>query len=336
MANSAPGLDQVLTALRAAGEDTRLRILLLLSYGELSVSELTDILGQSQPRISRHLKQLMEAGIVERLREGAWAFFRLADSHPVLRLLRALLDSLDREDIVVKGDRERFDNARRARARAADEYFSHLAPEWDKVRSLHTSEATVEAAVLELLENRGIWSFLDLGTGTGRMIQLLAPTVSHLAGLDSNHAMLGVARSNLQRAGIGPVDLRQGDIYAPPFPAGIYDLVAMHQVLHYLDDPARAVSEAARLISAGGMLLVVDFAPHSLEFLRDDQKHRHLGFSHDDVIRWMSDAGLECVAIRDLPPPVERPDGLTVTLWLGKDRRIRTDWPLSPSNQGIV
>ena len=326
MTDQFPGLDETLTALRAAGEETRLRILVLLTYGELSVSELTDILGQSQPRISRHLKLLMEAGIVERLREGAWAFFRIADRHPVLKLMKEMLVSLNQEDPVLKRDKERFNSVRQQSVQAAQEYFSKLAPDWDKLRSLQISEVIVEKTILEMIKDYPVFNFVDLGTGTGKMIQLLAPYATHLAGLDSNHAMLGVARSNLHQAGINHADLRQADIYAPPFSSNSFNLAMLHQVLHYLDDPARAIKEAARLLVPSGLLMIIDFAPHELEFLRNKQNHRRLGFTHEQITSWMNEAGLDCIAIKDLPSDRVSDDRLTVTLWLGKDRRIITDW----------
>jgi len=337
MTEHAPGLTETLTALRAAGEETRLRILILLTYGELTVTELTDILGQSQPRISRHLKLLMEAGIVERMREGAWAFFRIADQHPVLRLMRDMLVSLNQEDPVLMRDSERFDAARQQRIQNAQEYFSKQAHEWDKLRSLQAPATLVEKTILDMVKGYPVFNFVDLGTGTGKMIELFAPHVSYLAGLDSNHAMLGVARSNFYQAGINNVDLRQADIYAPSFPSGFFNLAMIHQVLHYLDDPARAIREAARLLAPSGLLMIVDFAPHDLEFLRLEQNHRRLGFSHEQMASWITDACLDNIAVRDIPPQQESTERLTVTIWLARDRRIITDAPETNSTlQGIV
>jgi ArsR family transcriptional regulator len=323
-----PNLDQSLAALRAAAEETRLRILALLAEGELSVSDLTDILGQSQPRISRHLKLLVEAGLVERHREGAWAFFRLADRGAGTRILRPMLESLDRSDALLADDRARLSAVRHQRAQNAQSFFSRLAPEWDRIRSLHVPEAAVEAAVIDALGSKPMRECLDLGTGTGRMLQLLAPRVSRVVGLDASHAMLSVARANLEKAGLTRIELRQGDIYAPPFPRNAFDLVVIHQVLHYLDDPARAIREAARLVAPGGRLLVIDFAPHSLEFLREYQAHRRLGFAQDQVAGWLAEAGLDCTLTRELAPPKQGEGQLTVSLWLGQDPRIVTDLPV--------
>ncbi len=307
-----------LAVLRAAAEETRLRILALLAEGELSVSDLTDILGQSQPRISRHLKLLVEAGLVERHREGAWAFFRLVDGRT--GLVDPLIAGLDSAQPPLSEDRARREAVRGQRAEAAQAFFARLAPKWDRLRSLHVAEAIVEAAVLDVLGPRPIHNLIDLGTGTGRMLGLLAGRAARATGLDSNHAMLSVARANLERLGLSRVDLRQGDIHAPPFGRGSFDLVLVHQVLHYLDDPARALREAARLVAPGGRLLVVDFAPHDLEFLRETQAHRRLGFAPEQVTGWLRDAGLGQVTTRDLAPaPGEASNPLTVTLWLGTD-----------------
>ncbi|NIX76406.1 ArsR/SmtB family transcription factor [Microvirga terricola] len=333
---AAPSLDLTLSILRAAAEETRLRILSLLVEGELSVSDLTDILGQSQPRISRHLKLLVEAGLVERHREGAWAFFRLMDHGAAAPILRPMLDNLDRSDPQLLEDRTRLEAVRAQRSQAAQAFFSRLAPEWDRLRSLHAPEAVVEAAVLEALGSKAIRNLVDLGTGTGRMLQLLAPRASRTVGLDASHAMLSVARANLEKAGLPRIELRQGDIYAPPFPRNTFDLVVIHQVLHYLDDPARAIREAARLVAPGGRILVVDFAPHNLEFLRETQAHRRLGFAPDQVAGWLDEAGLDCTLTREIAPSKKGAEQLIVSLWLGQDRRVATDWPLAETDKEVA
>jgi ubiquinone/menaquinone biosynthesis C-methylase UbiE/DNA-binding transcriptional ArsR family regulator len=333
---AAPSLDLTLNVLRAAAEETRLRILALLTEGELSVSDLTDILGQSQPRISRHLKLLVEADLIERHREGAWAFFRLTDRGVALRIVRPMLDSLDRSEPRLLEDRTRLDAVRAQRSQAAQAFFSRLAPEWDRLRSLHAPEAVVEAAVIEALGARPIHNLVDLGTGTGRMLQLLAPRANRTVGLDASHAMLSVARANLEKVGLRGIELRQGDIYAPPFPRDTFDLVIIHQVLHYLDDPARAIREAARLVAPGGRILVVDFAPHSLEFLREQQAHRRLGFAPVQVAGWLDEAGLDCPLNREIAPPKTGDEHLTVSLWLGQDRRVVTDWPIAVPDKEVA
>jgi ArsR family transcriptional regulator len=317
--------DAMLPVLRVAGEETRLRILALLAGGELTVSDLTEILGQSQPRISRHLKVMVESGLVARHREGSWVFYRLAEATPQADFTRRIVAALDREDRVLAADRERFALVRAQRAAAAQAFFAKLAPQWDRLRSLHASEAAVEAAIADMLGDKPLRAVLDLGTGTGQILKLLAPRAQRATGVDASHAMLSVARANMQGAGLANVDLRQGDIYALNLPRDGFDLVVVHQVLHYLDDPRRAVAEAARLVAPGGRLLIVDFAAHRMEHLREASGHRRLGFAHDQIAAWMEAAGLDAVEVRDLPGGGA--EKLTVTLWLGRDRRMIADAP---------
>ncbi len=312
-------VDAVLETLKAIGEETRLRIVALLGHAELTVTDLTEILGQSQPRVSRHLKLLVDAGVVEKHREGTWAFFRLVDQGAGLTILHGALATLDPHDPVMSADRDRLASVRHRRASAAQEYFEQIAPIWDEERSLHAAEDAVEAAIVDAIGSASVGRMVDLGTGTGRILQLLGPRATRAVGIDASHSMLSVARANLERAGVARYELRQGDVYSPPVDAASFDLVVIHQVLHYLDDPARAIAEAARLVAPGGRLLVVDFAPHRHEFLRDAQAHRRLGFDHQQVSHWLEAAGLGCSHIRDLAPP-SGDDGLTVTVWLANEQ----------------
>jgi ubiquinone/menaquinone biosynthesis C-methylase UbiE/DNA-binding transcriptional ArsR family regulator len=311
--------EQTLDALRAVGEETRLRIVAVLRRGELTVTDLTEILGQSQPRVSRHLKLLVEAGLVVKHREGTWGFFRLADSAAHRALVDATLAAIDAADPVLAADVQRLDVVRSRRADAASEYFEQIATIWDEERSLHAAADTVEAAILHILGDAPIHHLLDVGTGTGRMLQLFADRADRAIGLDSSHSMLSVARANLERSGALNWELRQGDVHSPPLDAASFDLVVIHQVLHYLDDPARALTEAARLVAPGGRLLVVDFAPHRHDFLRA-AAHRRLGFGHEQLRDWFDQVGFDCPIISDVGPP-DGDGGLTVTIWLAVDRR---------------
>lgn len=325
-----------ITALEAAGEPTRLRLLALLAEAELTVTELTAILGQSQPRVSRHLKLLVEAGLVDRHREGAWAFFRQADRGPLAGLLADVVGRVDSSDAMLATDRRRLDEVRAERAQHAAQYFSRHAPVWDRIRSLHVPESRVEAEILSLLGNARIESVLDIGTGTGRMLELLAPLASRAVGLDISPAMLAVARANLEKAGVRNVQLRQGDIYALPADQSGFGLIIFHQVLHFLDDPSRALREAARLLAPGGRLVVVDLAPHGEERLRGEFAHRRLGFAAEEVSGFLRDAGLDPFAVRLLTPIAGEGEALTVTIWLGRDRRIQTDGPFLTSDREVA
>ncbi|MEM8550787.1 MAG: metalloregulator ArsR/SmtB family transcription factor [Pseudomonadota bacterium] len=316
------GHDRLVAALRAAGETTRLRILALLSQAELAVKDLTAILGQSQPRISRHLKLLADAGLVIRSTEGAYAFYRLAEDETGARPAISLLTLLDPADPLLERDRERMAATRRANAQAAARYFAENAKAWDHLRSMHVPEAEVEAAIVQLVGVRRVRALLDIGTGTGRMLELLADKVDRALGIDASAAMLSVARANLEAAGITNARVAQDDIYALSQPRGTYDLVVIHQVLHYLDNPARAVAEASRMLAPGGRLLVVDFAPHTLEALRLDAQHRRLGIGRVEMDDWLRAAKLAALEAIDLPG---REAELTVTLWLAQDPRIETD-----------
>lgn len=316
------GFDDAVAVLRAVGEPTRLRLVALLVEAELTVTDMVDILGQSQPRISRHLKLLLEAGLVERVKEGSWAFFRAAGEGPGARTVDALAALVDPTDAILASDRDRLAAVRAKRSSEAQAFFSRHAADWDRLRALHVPEERVERAVREALAGGALRSLLDLGTGTGRMLELFAPDIDRGMGVDLSPDMLGVARANLERAGVRNCLLRQSDIYAVPAPRDAFDAVIVHQVLHYLDDGGRALKEAARVLAPGGRLLVVDFAPHGLEFLRDAHAHRHLGFARDMVEGWLADAGLDLVTFRTLAPDGAVGDGLTVSLWLARDPRV--------------
>jgi ubiquinone/menaquinone biosynthesis C-methylase UbiE len=309
-------------ALRAAGEATRLRILALLAEAELTVSDLTEILRQSQPRISRHLKLLTEAGLVQRFREGSWAFFRLADHSGAGDVAHAVIGRLDPADPAIARDRERLAEVRAARAIAAQAYFSAHAAEWDRLRRLHVADAAVEAAIRTALAARPIRALLDLGTGTGRMLELFGSDLERGLGIDLSLDMLQLARARLERAGLRHCSVRQGDIYDLPVARDSFDVVLIHQVLHYLDDGGRAIREAARVLRPQGRLLVIDFAPHDLEFLRDEHAHRRLGFPAETVTQWLSAAGLDVALHETLAPDPDSEGKIAVSLWLAQDPRI--------------
>jgi ubiquinone/menaquinone biosynthesis C-methylase UbiE len=327
---AAHAFDDAVAVLRAVGEPTRLRLLALLSEAELTVTDMVEILGQSQPRISRHLKLLLEAGLVERVKEGSWAFFRAARDGAGGRAVEALVALVDPADPILAIDRERLAEVRAKRADEAQAFFRRHAADWDRLRALHVPEERVEAAVREALSGRPVRALLDLGTGTGRMLELFAPEIERGLGIDANPEMLALARAALDRAGIRHCSVRTGDIYALGLPRDAYDAVIIHQVLHFLDDGARAIREAARVLRPGGRLVVVDFAPHEQEFLRESQQHRRLGFARETVEGWMEAAGLEPCQFQTLAPEGRGSGKLTVSIWVGRDPRIITDAPASP------
>jgi ubiquinone/menaquinone biosynthesis C-methylase UbiE/DNA-binding transcriptional ArsR family regulator len=316
----------LVTALKAAAEPTRLRILALLAADELNVKDLTRILGQSQPRLSRHLKLLAEAGLVERAREGSWVYFRLPLA--ANNLAHTLLRDLDIRDPVVLRDRQRVEAVKREREAMAQDYFEKHAGDWDQIRTLHVAEAEVEAAMRAALGDAPIELLVDIGTGTGRILELFADRYARGLGFDLSTAMLAYARPKLAKAGIAHAQVRQGDIYDLPLADGSANAVVMHQILHFLSDPPRAVAEAARLVASGGQLLIVDFAPHDNDFLRETQRHERLGFETATVSQWLADAGLTVTETRALPPTHRDGEAqLTVSLWRAERMPVT---PLSP------
>lgn len=304
---------QTVDMLRAAGEPTRLRILALLEREELAVLELCRVLDQSQPRVSRHLKLLAEAGLVDRFPDGAWVFYRLAGAGRQREVADEVLARVDPDDPVFARDRRKLDDVQVERANAAQAYFSENAVQWDQIRSLYVSDADVEAQIVQCAGGGRFRRLVDLGAGTGRMLTLLGPRAEQAVGLDLSQQMLNIARRNTNEAGLTHVELRHGDIFDTRLPDASADLVVVHQVLHYLGDPASAVREAARLVADDGQLIIVDFAPHKLEFLREEHQHRRLGFSDEEMARWLDDADLRHVELKSLPPT--RADGLTVKIW---------------------
>jgi len=311
-------METLVAMLRAAGDPTRLRLLLLLRQAELTVSELTEIVGQSQPRVSRHLKLLCDAGLLERFKEGSWVFYRASDTGAGAELGRVLSHLAAPEALA--GDLQRLANVREARAAEAAAYFKANAAEWERIRALHAPEKDVEAAIARHLATQPIEHLLDAGTGTGRMLELLGDQVKRAVGLDVSPEMLAIARDRLMRANLTQCQVRLGDTYRLPFPNGGalsgFDAVLFHQVLHYLDDPGAAVAEAARVMRAGGRLLIADFAPHTLEFLRTDFAHRRLGFSDREVQGWFQAAGLKSLASETIA--AHKKEKLTVKLWLAQ------------------
>jgi ArsR family transcriptional regulator len=306
-------MEELLAALRACAEPTRLRILALAARGAFCVTEFTEILGQSQPRLSRHLRLLCEAGLLERLREGANAWFGLPpEASAGFSLVRAVLDRLPEGDEVLAADRRQTARVLAERARAATETFVRKGAEWDEMSALDLPAEAVEAALLGLLPDAGLGRVLDIGTGTGRLLELLAPRASSGLGVDASRAMLALARARLARPGLTHCAVRLADMYRLPLPDGGFDTVLLHMVLHHAEDPAAALAEAARVLRPGGRFLLVDLAPHdNAEALRR-LAHRWPGFSDDGIRGLLAAAGLGPVG------SVAVPGALDVCLWLAE------------------
>ena len=302
--------------LRALGEINRLRILMLLRQGELSVGELAQIMGQSQPRLSHHLKSLTNAGLVERLPEGSWVFYSLPIGGDVRALIDGILPFVDADSGMFRTDLDQLQRVKEKRASTAEDYFGEIAETWDSLRALHYPNDKIEAALIELVGEGPSGRMIDIGTGTGRMLELFGGRFERSDGVDMSHRMLTVARANLEKTDIGNVNVRQADAQALPFEDHCADLVTIHQVLHYIDEPERVLAEAARILRPGGLLLIVDFAPHELEFLRSEHGHRRLGIRHERMVEWLGHHGLSVPKPKLLGQPSGSSEGLSIQIWV--------------------
>lgn len=313
---------EMVELLRAAGETTRLRLLHLLAHGEYNVKDLTQILSQSQPRLSRHLKLLTDAGLIERFQEGSSVFFRYAEQGRKAAVLANLLSELDREDATILRDQSRVEALKLQKSEAAQVYFQTHADRWDRIRALHAPEAEVEAAMSRALGPGPFSLLVDLGTGTGRILELFSGRAERTIGFDVNRDMLSHARARLAASGIRNAQLRLGDIFDLPLDQGAADAIIIHQVLHFLDDPDKAVMEAAGLLKPGGRLLIVDFDMHGIEAFRENYAHQRLGFERKLMEGWLRRAGLNAAHFEAIKPSEAGDGKLTVSLWLAEKPAI--------------
>jgi ArsR family transcriptional regulator len=301
-------MNRLLTALAAAADPTRLRLMALAGGGTFCVNDFCEVLGQSQPRLSRHLRLLHEAGLLERTREGVNAWYVLAQGDSGA-LARDLLRRVDSDDPVLAADRRGAARVLAERAREASAKFRSTGADWDEMRALELPAAAVEAELLRLLGPGRLGRALDIGTGTGRLLEVLAPSVASGLGIDASRAMLALARVRLAKPEFSHLGVRLADMYALPLHDASFDLVLLQMVLHYAEDAAAAMAEARRVLAPGGQLLVVDVAPHSRTELRERMAHRALGFSDDDMTALLAGAGLRAAASASVPGP------LTVRIW---------------------
>ena len=328
-------MDHILNIFRALADPTRLRIVLLLQKMELAVGELAQILDQSQPRISRHIRILDEAGLAERRKEGSWVFLKPGPASEL-----EILGRIFRSDKIAKSDQAMQDQAqlssvRKARAEMAERYFAAHAEEWDAIRSLHLPEAEVERAMIALMRDAQLGKMLDIGTGTGRMVELFGPAAQSVIALDKSPEMLRLARAKLLESEAGDglklvqkTDLKQGDFNQLPVANCAVDSVILHQVLHYAQHPEAVLAEVSRVLKSNGIVLIADFAAHDREDLRTEHAHARLGFSDDSMKRWLTASKLELVQTRTL-------DGgeLTVKIWVARKPAITS---LHPDSDPLI
>ena len=320
-------MERLVDMLKAGADPTRVKILCLCSRAELSVGELTRILGQSQPRVSRHLKILAEAGLLDRYREGQFALFRRAARGQAAEIAASIAGWADAHPEGLEAEMAALAQVMRERAGAAAQYFASNAADWDSIRRLHIADEQVEAAVRKHVGRAPIELLVDLGTGTGRMIEVAGPVAGTAVGIDLSRNMLSMARGNLIKAAQSKTlgfdwQIRQGDVHRLPLEGGVADVAIMHQVLHFLEDPPLALAEAARILKPGGRLILVDFARHRVEALRDEHAHTWLGFADSEVTAWLRAAGLRNIGIEHLPG-----DPLTITIWTATSAAVAAPEP---------
>ena len=308
-------LDKIAIALKVLGHRERVRILALLSHGELTVSELVQILGLSQPRITQYIKSLEEAGIVERIEEGSWVFSRIKRRNAeISAIVATVLTALPDDDPTLLADCRRLEDVRRNRALTAESFFADVANDRGQLGDDYLPREDIESVIRDMAGEGPFDYMVDLGTGTGRMLQVFEDRVLRGSGIDNNVDMLKVARHKLSGSGQSHLSVRRGDLHASPLPSSVADLVTLHQVLHYLEDPVEAIVEAARLLVPGGTLLITDFAPHNYDDFRERYAHRRLGFSDSDILSWMTLSGLKFGEIRRIETGPDRPN---VMIWTG-------------------
>ena len=318
-------MEALLASLRAAAEPTRLRLLALAARGAYCVSEFTEILGQSQPRLSRHLKLLCDCGLLERVREGANVWFALPHGEPG-SLARDLVARLPDGDPVLDADRRQAARVLAERARVASESFRRQGADWDEMRALDLPAAAVEEALLELMPQQDAGRLLDIGTGTGRVLELLAPRISQGVGIDASKAMLALARARLARPGLGHCSVRLADMYRLPFPDASFELAVLQMVLHYAEDPSGALAEVARVLRPAGRLIVIDLAQHGRDDLLTRLAHRWPGFSDEAMHGLLAGIGMQPAA----PVMIDGP--LSVELWPAMTAQA----PVAPPRELVV
>lgn len=324
-------MDVLIEQLKAVAEPTRLRIVVALESCELTVSEICVVLGQTQPRVSRHLRLLTDAGLLLRHAEGTSAYYGLRSYPDGQDVLAAIAPMIDRSSPVLRRDQARLETVRSARADRAAEYFEQVAEQWDELREMHAPTAEVEEAMLEAVSQPFVERVLDIGTGTGRILELFADRTRRGLGIDFSRQMLGVARARLDEDRLNHCSVRQGDIYDLDVEDESQSVVILHHVLHFLPDPAAAIEVASRALAPGATLLIVDFKSHDLERLRSDHAHSHLGFADKEVTGWMKSHGLRRSKVRHFdPPPGSGADALTVTLWSATKPGVLAE-PSAPS-----
>ena len=291
--------DDYIDALRAISEPTRFRLTRLCAQGELTVSELMRIVGQSQPRVSRHLKLLQDAGVLESFREQHWVFYRVAQNSPSQQLVSDLLQHLPADDDLMDFDQTRLNELRDARAKLSEEFVETEVPDWLRLHEYHGDELRFGDAVRDALAGREVGHLLDIATGTGRMLKIAGPLAESGVGIDLSKKMVMVARNALAEADLPHLTVRQEDMYQMRFPARHFDTVTIDQVLYFASNPDALIREATRVLKPSGRLLLVAFTEAA-----NAKTPPAVSIAISDIRSWLEDAGLKIVTTNVLPGDV--------------------------------
>ena len=306
-------LEELLRQLRAAAEPTRLRIIALCGHAELSVGDFVAILGQSQPRVSRHLKLLVDAGLLIRNKEGSRAYYRLLESDKNAQLSQVLNDLMDESDPVLVLDLSRLGIIRSERARFADNYFDEFAGEQSQLSQISADEELINQLLLQYAQQENMGELLDIGTGTGRMLLLLGSKIEKAIGIDNSREMLAIARTKLEQADLKNCQVRIGDMYRLPFAENRFGIITINSLLRYAEKPKDVLTEATRVLKPGGFLIIVDFSDHGLTELRDEYGHRWLGFSKHEMLDMLDGDTINIESTNFF-----KGEALTVCVWKGQ------------------
>ena len=305
-------MEKVLSMLKATSESSRLRLLILCASGEFTVSDLMQIIGQSQPGVSRNLKILCDAGLLRRIRQGSWVFYRSVTKGAEAEFVHYLTTVMPATDPTIQLDRQRLLELKNERLRAAAQYFEKTAAEWDSIRTLHVEDLDIERTLKTRVLEAKPRTLLDIGTGTGRILEILGPYVEDAEGVDFSHEMLTVARANLDKPSLRHCRVRHSNMYQLPYQDRSFHFITIHHVLHFAHQPQQVLKEAARVLRTQGQMVIVDFASHVREELRTKFKHQRLGFSNDEMEGWLHKIGLSIQ-----PPTKFTGESLAVMIWTG-------------------
>tara|TARA_Y100000590_G_scaffold470770_1_gene669895 strand:- start:22065 stop:23030 length:966 start_codon:yes stop_codon:yes gene_type:complete len=306
----------------ALADETRLRIVNILSNCELNVQDLVSVLSQSQPRVSRHLKILDEANLIERIKEGNWVFCKLISSEGIRPIIDYVSKTKKNNSDIYTRDQKKLSLLIKNRAREANYYFNRIESEDASIGEYNISDNIIDQKIISIIEKNiklPLSDIIDLGTGSGKILSLLSGSYLHGIGIDNNPNMLKMARSRFKQQGIQNCDLTFGDITDLSLKENNADLVVLHQVMHYFDDPNILISQAARLLMRDKYILVVDFDSHSNESLRKRFSHRRLGFSDEQIINIFEK--YNCILIdkdSGASNRLKNVEGLVCKIWLGK------------------